>query len=103
MLLHGLLHHSFIYSYTNPSTNFIYQSGAIWLCYFVLHIQCATVSSASIHTSQWRVYLTYKQWIFTRITRITENTNLVTMVAMATKEKERILHMEQNPVTMTAP
>jgi hypothetical protein len=36
VLLHGLIHRSFIYSYTNPFVNFIYRSAANWLCYVVI-------------------------------------------------------------------
>jgi hypothetical protein len=60
----------------------------IWLYYTVLHIQCSTVSSASVCTSQRIVCLSYKLCTFARITHIPDKTNLVMIVSMAIRVQE---------------
>jgi hypothetical protein len=52
-LLHGLLHDSFLYSYSKPSINLTYGSTVIWLrATLLLYAPCSTLSSASGRKSQ---------------------------------------------------
>jgi hypothetical protein len=52
LLIHGIFHHFFLYSYSKPSITLIYESAAIWFYCAKLDTCCTTVSSASVHTSQ---------------------------------------------------
>lgn len=57
VLLHNVFHWSLLHSYSKPSINFIYGSAAIWLCYAKLYVWCSTNPSASVHTSQNKIFL----------------------------------------------
>lgn len=52
LLIHGIFHQFFLYSYSKPSIILIYQGAAIWSYCVVLYTCCSTVSSASVHTLQ---------------------------------------------------
>jgi hypothetical protein len=57
MCYSSVFHWSLLYSYSKPSINFIYRSAAIWLCYAKLYVWCSTNPSASVSTSQNKIFL----------------------------------------------
>lgn len=52
LLIHGIFHQFFLYSYSKPNVILIYQGAAICSYCVVLYTCCSTISSASWHTSQ---------------------------------------------------
>ena len=96
------INHSFIPKQTQAliSSTRVLQSGCAVL-YYTYDAQLFLQPQFIHHNEE--SYLTYKPWVFTRITQLTENKNLVKMVATASSVKECILHMEHNPVTMIMP